>query len=46
MPYAVPRVQIVPQPDDQVSFQVDGQERLRWHFARFARLTLRRAEKK
>jgi hypothetical protein len=31
MPYAVPRVQVVPQPDDQVSFQVDGRERLRWH---------------
>src|SRR5262249_23276874 len=26
-----PRVQIVPQADEQVSFQVDGQERLRWH---------------
>ncbi len=33
MGYEVPRVQIVPQPDDQVSFQVDGQERLRWHWA-------------
>ena len=31
MAYQVPHVQIVPQPDDQVSFQVDGQERLRWH---------------
>src|SRR5207249_3506257 len=31
MPYQVPRVQIVPQPDDQVSVQVDGRERLRWH---------------
>jgi hypothetical protein len=30
MAYQVPRVQIVPQPDDQVSFQVDGQEKLRW----------------
>lgn len=29
--FRVPRVQIVPQPDDQVSFQVDGAERLRWH---------------
>src|SRR5262249_38931672 len=28
-----PRVQIVPQADEQVSFQVDGQERLRWHAA-------------
>jgi hypothetical protein len=31
--YRVPRCQIVPQPDDQVSFQVEGQERLRWHAA-------------
>jgi hypothetical protein len=31
MPYQVPRVQTVPQPDDQVSFQVEGRERLRWH---------------
>ena len=31
MPYQVPRVQIVPQADDQVSFQVEGQEKLRWH---------------
>jgi len=38
MPYQVPRVQIVPQADEQVSFQVDGQERLRWHAApRYAR---------
>jgi hypothetical protein len=29
--YQVPRVQIVPQPDDQVVFQADGRERLRWH---------------
>jgi hypothetical protein len=34
MAYQVPRVQIVPQADDQVSFQVGGQERLRWHAAR------------
>jgi hypothetical protein len=33
MPYQVPRVQTVPQPDDQVSVQVDGHERLRWHFS-------------
>jgi hypothetical protein len=33
MPYTVPRVQIVPQTDDQLSFQVDGQERLRWQTA-------------
>ncbi len=31
MGFRVPRVQVVPQPDDQVSFQVDGQEKLRWH---------------
>lgn len=30
-PYRVPRVQIVPQPDDQVSFQAEGRECLRWH---------------
>src|SRR5262249_46685648 len=33
MGYQLPRVQIVPQADDQVSFQVDGQEKLRWHFS-------------
>jgi len=33
MAYQVPRVQLVPQPDEQVSFQVDGQEKLRWHAA-------------
>ena len=33
MPYTVPAVQVVPQADDQVSFQADGAERLRWHFA-------------
>lgn len=33
MPYTVPRVQAVPLPDDQVSFQVEGRERLRWHSA-------------
>ena len=38
MPYQVPRVQIVPQADDQVSFQVEGQERLRGQAApRFPR---------
>lgn len=31
--YQVPHVQIVPQPDDQVSFQVDGREKMRWHFS-------------
>ncbi len=29
--YRLPRVQVVPQADEQVSFQVDGQERLRWN---------------
>jgi hypothetical protein len=32
--YRLPRVQVVPQADDQLSFQVEGQERLRWHAAR------------
>ncbi len=31
--YRVPAVQIVPQPDEQVSFQVNGREKLRWHFS-------------
>lgn len=34
MPEAVPRVQIVPQTDDAVSFQVDGAERGRWNAAK------------
>lgn len=32
MAYKFSRCQIVPLPDYQVSFQIDGQERLRWHF--------------
>lgn len=32
MPYEVPRCQVVPLPDHQTSFQIDGQERVRWHF--------------
>lgn len=32
MPYHIPRCQVLPLPDHQVSFQIDGQERLRWHF--------------
>lgn len=28
----LPRCQITPLPDQQVSFQIDGVERLRWHF--------------
>ncbi|MFN4260000.1 MAG: PmoA family protein [Gemmataceae bacterium] len=31
MPFQVPGVQVVPQPDDQVSLQVEGVEKLRWH---------------
>jgi hypothetical protein len=31
MAYKFPRCQLVPLPDHQVSFQVDGSERLRWH---------------
>lgn len=33
MAYRIPRVQAVPLADDQVSFQVDGQEKLRWNAA-------------
>jgi hypothetical protein len=32
MDYHFPRCQIIPLPDDQVSFQIDGVERTRWHF--------------
>ena len=32
MAYQFPRCQIVPLPDHQVSFQIDGRERLKWHF--------------
>jgi hypothetical protein len=31
MPTTIPRCQVIPEPDDQVSFTVDGQQRLRWH---------------
>jgi hypothetical protein len=31
MGYRVPTVQALPQADHQVSFQVDGQEKVRWH---------------
>lgn len=31
MAYRFPRCQVVPLPDHQVSFQVEGVERLRWH---------------
>jgi hypothetical protein len=30
--FKFPRCQIVPLPDHQVAFQIDGVERLRWHF--------------
>jgi hypothetical protein len=32
MAFQFPRCQVTPLPDHQVSFQVDGIERLRWHF--------------
>lgn len=32
MPQPIPRCQIVPLADQQVSLQIDGAERLRWHF--------------
>lgn len=32
MAYTFPRCRIVPQADHQVAFEVEGQERLRWHF--------------
>ena len=40
MAFSVPRVQVVPQPDEQLSFQVEGSERLRWQFATFAGIAL------
>lgn len=33
MPYEIPRCQALPLPDHQVSFQIDGVERVRWHYA-------------
>ncbi len=32
MPYEFPRCEVVPLPDHQVAFRIDGHERLRWHF--------------
>jgi hypothetical protein len=32
MAYEFPRCQVVPLPSEQASFQVDGAERLRWHY--------------
>ena len=31
MGYHIPRCRILPLPDSQTSFQIDGHERLRWH---------------
>ena len=32
MPFQFPKCQVVPLPDDQMSLQIDGEERARWHF--------------
>jgi hypothetical protein len=32
MPFAFPRCQLIPLADHQVAFQVEGTERLRWHY--------------
>jgi hypothetical protein len=32
MAQLIPRCQVVPLPDDQASFEIDGRQRLRWHF--------------
>ena len=32
MPFTFPRCEVVPLPDHQASFRIDGSERLRWHF--------------
>ena len=32
MPYRIPPCQVIPFPDHQTSFLIDGRERLRWHF--------------
>jgi hypothetical protein len=32
MPLELPRCEVVPLPDNQVSFRIEGTERLRWHF--------------
>lgn len=38
MPYHFPRCQVVPLPDDQVSFEIDGRQRLTWrHGERYSR---------
>lgn len=33
MPFQLPLCQVIPLPDDQVSMQIDGVEKTRWHFA-------------
>ncbi|MEZ6048351.1 MAG: DUF6807 family protein [Planctomycetaceae bacterium] len=32
MTYTIPRCRVVPLPDSQVSFEIDREERVRWHF--------------
>src|SRR4051794_10336663 len=32
MPYRFPRCSVTPLPDHQAAFEIDGRERLRWHF--------------
>ncbi len=32
MPHEIPRCQVIPLPDHQARFLIDGQERLRWHY--------------
>jgi len=32
MPFQLPLCQVIPLPDDQVSLQIDGVEKVRWHF--------------
>ena len=32
MPFTFPRCEVVPLPDHQAAFRIDGAERLRWHF--------------
>jgi hypothetical protein len=32
MPYTIPRCEVIPIPDHQASFRIDGVERIRWNF--------------
>ncbi len=32
MPFTFPRCEVIPLPDQQATFRIDGVERLRWHF--------------